>query len=188
MEGQNDRFVLLGTVVRAHGVCGEVTVRVDDPSLAREFQKQETLWIENGSSPRIQRKIESARAMAKGISIRLEGVCSRDEAELLRGARLFQKRSLLSTVGKDEYLTGDLVGLEVRTTDGDVLGRVSSVEEAGEVANLIVRGEAEDSEEEDLQIPLAETFIHEISLEGGFISVTKPEEFPLSESEPADAT
>ena len=80
------------------------------------------------------------------------------------------------------------MGLEVRTTDGDVLGRVSSVEEAGEVANLIVRGEAEDSEEEDLQIPLAETFIHEISLEGGFISVTKPEEFPLSESEPADAT
>ena len=40
-----DRLVLLGTVVRAHGVQGEVSVRVEDADLAEELVRSRRLWV-----------------------------------------------------------------------------------------------------------------------------------------------
>lgn len=174
-EATKDRLVLLGTVVRAHGVTGELSVRTDDLSLAEEFQLQDRLLVETGANQRSDREVRSARVTAKGVILRLEGVSDRNGAELLRGAKLYQRRSMLKSVGEGEYLTGDLIGLEARTPDGKALGRVLAIEGAGEVQNLEI-GSGRPGDRDAVQVPFAETFIDEVRLDEGVVILTPPEE------------
>ncbi len=177
MGERRNRLVLLGTVVRAHGVQGEVSVRADDADLARELTQQKVLWIQTGSAAAEERNIVSARMTAKGINLLLEGVNDRNGAELLRGARLFQKRSLLTTVGEGEFLTGDLTGLTAVTPEGRKLGRVADVEGAGEVMNLIVQTDGG-----EIQVPFAEPFLHEVRLDDDIVILEPPEDSETPES------
>lgn len=170
MDERRDRLVLLGTVVRAHGVLGEVAVRADDADLARELTVQTALWVRAGDAAETEKKILSARMTAKGVQLRLEGVDGRNGAELLRGAKLFQRRSLLTTVGEGEFLTGDLTGLTAVTPEGRKLGRVADVEGAGEVMNLIVQTDGG-----EIQVPFAEPFLHEVRLDEGIVVLELPE-------------
>lgn len=167
-----DRLVLLGTVVRAHGVLGEVSVRVEDADLAEEIARSSSLLIEVQGLPRVERTIETARRTAKGVNLRFTGIGDRDAAQALRGARLFQWRSKLMAVGADELFTGDLLGLEARTKEGVLLGKVESLGGAGEVLVLEIPTAAG-----EVQVPLAEPFVHEIRLEDGIIVLTVPSEF-----------
>lgn len=167
-----DRLVLLGTVVRAHGVRGEVSVRIEDVDLGEEIVRSQRLWVEAEGLPRAERKIESARHTGRGVNLRFEGIADRDAAQALRGARLFQWRSELATVGRDELLTGDLLGLEARTPEGEVIGRVESLGGAGEVLVLEIQTGAG-----EVQVPLARPFIHEIRLEEGAVVLTPPVAF-----------
>jgi 16S rRNA processing protein RimM len=169
-----DRLVLLGIVVRAHGVQGEVSVRVEDADLGTEIVQSQNrrLWVEQDGAPREERTVESARGTAKGVNLRFEGIADRDAAQKLSGARLFQWRSKLTTVAPDELFTGDLIGLEARTPDGECLGKVGSLGGAGEVLIL----EIATSSGEELQVPLAKPFIHEIRLEEGLVVLTPPVE------------
>lgn len=167
-----DRLVLLGTVVRAHGVQGEVSVRVEDADLAEEIARSRSLLVELEGLPRAERAVESARHTAKGVNLRFAEISDRDAARALTGARLFQWRSKLTAVGADELLTGDLVGLEARTRTGARLGKVESLGGAGEVLVLEIATDAG-----EVQVPLAEPFIHEIRLEDGVVVLTPPTEF-----------
>ena len=167
-----DRLVLLGTVARAHGVQGEVSVRVEDDDLAVEIVHSQSLWVELPGQQGAERAIEGARRTAKGVNVKFVEVDERDAAQALRGARLLQRRSRLTSVDADELFTGDLLGLEARTKDGERLGRVDSLGGGGEILILEIA-----TAEGELQVPLAEPFVHEILLEEGVIVLTPPTEF-----------
>lgn len=168
----HDRLVLLGIVVRAHGIQGEVSIRVEDTDLGDELVRSDRLWVETEGVPRIERIVESARRTAKGINLKFEGIADRDDAQKLRGTRLFQWRSKFVTVAADEMFTGDLLGLEAWTLEGKRLGKVESLGGAGEVLILEIP-----TASGELQVPLAKPFIHEICLEEGKIVLTPPVEF-----------
>lgn len=170
-----DRLVLLGTVARAHGVQGEVSVRVEDDDLAMEIVRSQSLCVELPGQPGAERAIEGARRTAKGVNVKFAEVDDRDAAQALRGAKVLQRRSLLTCVDDDELFTGDLLGLEARTKDGERLGRVESLG-GGEILVLEIATAGG-----ELQVPLAEPFVHEILLEEGVIVLTPPSEFEEGE-------
>ena len=171
-----DRLVLLGTVARAHGVQGEVSVRVEDDDPAMEIVRSQSLCVELPGQPGAERAIEGARRTAKGVNVKFAEVDDRDAAQALRGAKVLQRRSLLTCVDDDELFTGDLLGLEARTKDGERLGRVESLGGGGEILVLEIATAGG-----ELQVPLAETFVHEILLEEGVIVLTPPSEFEEGE-------
>ncbi|MEM9909791.1 MAG: ribosome maturation factor RimM [Pseudomonadota bacterium] len=58
---------------------------------------------------------------------RLSGVTTKEQADALRGERLYVTRDRLPGLPEDEFYHADLIGLEVFDTGGARLGRVKSV-------------------------------------------------------------
>ena len=62
---------------------------------------------------------------------RLSGVEDRNQAEALRGLRLYLPRSALPQTEEEEYYHADLIGLEAVLGDGTPVGRVRAVHDFG---------------------------------------------------------
>jgi len=69
---------------------------------------------------------------AKGVLIAcVAGVENRNQAESLRGLRLYLPRSALPQTAADEYYHADLIGLEAVLGDGTPVGRVCAIHDFG---------------------------------------------------------
>lgn len=122
-----DRPVTLAVVTGAHGVGGEVRLKVfaDDLSPHRSFN--------DGALT-----VTSLRAGGGGAIARFAGVSDRTAAEALRGTLLTVPRAALPPLGDGEYYHADLIGLAALSTDGAALGRVVEVANfgAGDVVEI----------------------------------------------------
>jgi 16S rRNA processing protein RimM len=163
-----ERLVRIGVIVRAHGIRGELSVRLDEPG-SRTLLSQKQVWLRSagGIEPRA---VVGARPGSSHLLLRLAGVEDRSAAEGLRGTELLVPRASLPPVEEGEYYVADLVGLRVVDAQGAELGRVESVFEAGAAPVLEIGGDRE------WQLPLAEPFIKRVDLAGGVLVVEPPEE------------
>lgn len=116
-----ERAITLAVVVGAHGVAGEVRLKLFTDDLAR--------YRSLDAGGRVF-TLMSVRPGSNGAVARLEGVDSRDAAEALRGTALTVPRSALPPLGDGEYYHADLVGLPCEA-DGEVVGVAVAVENFG---------------------------------------------------------
>ena len=115
-------------VAGAFGVRGEVrlTTFTADPLSVVDYR---TLLREDGS-PGLT--LLGGRVAKDAVIVRAEQVGTREQAEALRGLKLFIRRDSLPPVdGDDEYYVADLVGLAVDDPAGQPIGRVKSVHDFG---------------------------------------------------------
>lgn len=121
---QPDRPVTLAAVAGAHGVTGEVRLKLFGEGIAalklhRAF---------NGGAL----VLEKLRDDSKGGAIaRFAGVTDRNQAEALRGTELTVPRAALPPLSDGEYYHADLIGLAAVTASGATLGRCVAVENFG---------------------------------------------------------
>ena len=113
---QPDRAVVLAVITGAHGVGGEVKLKLftDDLSTYKSF---------NGGALTLK--------SLRGLIARFAEVPDRTAAERLRGTELTVPRSTLPPLGEGEYYHADLIGLPVVSSDGVDLGFVVTVENFG---------------------------------------------------------
>jgi 16S rRNA processing protein RimM len=119
--------VCVGVVTGAHGVRGAVRVKsfTADPAAVARYGPLED---ESGERQFALRLIGSA----KGVLVaKLAGIADRDQAEALRGLRLYLPRAALPPAGEDEYYHADLIGLAAALVDGTPLGQVRAVHDFG---------------------------------------------------------
>ena len=118
--GRGDRPVTLAVVIGAHGVTGEVRLKVfaDDLSAYRTF---------NGGAL----TLKSIRDGSNGAIARFAEIADRNAAEGLRGVELTVPRSALPPLETGEYYHVDLIGLAVVTDAGVPVGAVVAVENFG---------------------------------------------------------
>lgn len=120
----DDKPVTLAAVIGAHGVAGEVRLKLFGEGLSgfsahRRFNDGDL-------------KLEKARDDGKGGAIaRFAGVADRTAAERLRGTLLSVPRSALPPLAEGEYYHADLIGLVAVSESGESLGRVIAVENYG---------------------------------------------------------
>lgn len=86
-------------------------------------------------------KIVDGRKQGKGLAVLLPGYEDREQAAKLVGQQIFVEREQLPPTEKDEYYWSDLIGLEVHTTTGVVLGRVDRMMETGANDVLVIQGD-----------------------------------------------
>jgi 16S rRNA processing protein RimM len=122
-----DRLIAVGRVAGAFGVRGEVriTAFTEEPLALARFRE---LKRQDGS-PGLT--IQSAREAKGGIICRCPGVETKEQADALRGLRLFIERKALPQPDEDEFYLADLIGLAVVTPEGETLGTVKSVQDFG---------------------------------------------------------
>ncbi|MDF0489356.1 ribosome maturation factor RimM [Sphingomonas sp. H39-1-10] len=115
-----DRPVTLAVIIGAHGVTGEVRLKVFTEDLAR-------YTVLNGGAL----TLKSARPGSNGTIARFAEVTDRNAAEALRGTELTVPRSALPPLEPGEYYHSDLIGLTAVSTEGEPLGRVVLIEDFG---------------------------------------------------------
>ena len=152
--------VCVGAIAGAFGVQGEARIKsfcAEPADIARYCP----LSTEDGRSF----DLTISRPIKEGFAARLSGVASRDEAEALRGTRLYAPRARLPALPDDEYYHADLIGLSVADTGGVELGRVRAVHEFGAGDVLEVLGKTE------RMIPFTQAAVPTVDLATGRIVV-----------------
>ncbi|MDO7842802.1 ribosome maturation factor RimM [Sphingomonas immobilis] len=115
-----DRPVTLAVVIGAHGVTGEVRLKVFTGDLA-------AYKVLNGGAL----TLKSARPGSNGTIARFAEVTDRNAAEAMRGTELTVPRSALPPLAEGEYYHADLMGLAVVSTDGEAIGTVVAIDDFG---------------------------------------------------------
>ncbi len=130
--------VCVGAIAGAFGVRGEVRLKsfCAEPEAIASYAP---LFTEDGTR---RFDVTLRGAIPNGLAARLSGIGSREEAEALRGTRLYAERNKLPSLPDDEFYHADLIGLEVLDTGGTLLGKVSAVlnHGAGDLLEVQRRG------------------------------------------------
>lgn len=120
----SDRPVTLAAIIGAHGVAGEVRLKLFGEGVA--------------ALKRFRAFNDSALTLAKlrddgkgGAIARFTEVADRTAAEKLRGTALTVPRSTLPPLEEGEYYHADLIGLPAVATTGEDLGRCVAVDNFG---------------------------------------------------------
>jgi len=87
--------------------------------------------------------VVEGRPQGKGIVAHLEGFNDRDEVRSLIGLDIKVSRDQLPQAAEDEYYWADLVGLQVETTEGVVLGKIDHLYDTGANDVVVVQGDRE---------------------------------------------
>ena len=117
-----------------------------------------------------RRVIESSRWQKGLVYLKLSGIDDREAASSLRDRFLVVPESELEPLPEGEYYRFQLIGLEVRSATGTVLGRVTEILPTGANDVYIVR-----SEKREILVPATDEVIKEIDIERGFMLI---EEIP----------
>lgn len=117
--------VILAAVAGAHGVGGEVRLKVFADSLdTLKVHKQ----LFAGERPLT---LKSVKPGNNGAIARFAEIADRSAAEALRGQTLSVPRDALPLLGEGEYYHADLIGLPCADAAGAPLGTVVAVENFG---------------------------------------------------------
>ncbi|MFP6748325.1 MAG: ribosome maturation factor RimM [Alphaproteobacteria bacterium] len=165
-----DERLLLGEIVAAHGIKGLVKVRsyTEAPD---DLVAYGPLHDEAGNIVEL-----SLRGPAKsGLLAALPGINSRNDAERLKGTKLYVERRVLPALpaGGEEYYHADLIGLAVELPGGTGFGRVKAMHDfgAGDLLEIQPKGS-----NETIMVPFDRTAVPEVDLANGRVVIADPAE------------
>jgi 16S rRNA processing protein RimM len=164
-EGQAPR-VCVGVITGPQGVHGAVRIR-SFTEIPEDIGRYGPLTDETGRQHFGLRHL----ATAKGVVIaQLSGIENRDQAERLRGLRLYLPRSALPRTEVDEYYHADLIGLEAVLSDGTPIGRVRAIHDfgAGDTLELARPGA------QPVMVPFTRAIVPTVDPEEGRLVIEPP--------------
>jgi len=115
-----DSPVTLAVIIGAHGVTGEIRLKV----FAEDLKPYKS--FNNGTLT-----LKSVRPGSNGAIARIAEINDRNAAEALRGTELTVPRSALPPLEEGEYYHADLLDLPAVSTTGEALGRVVAIDDFG---------------------------------------------------------
>lgn len=164
-------LLLVGSVLKAHGVRGELKVipETDEP---QRFEAFAHVYLGRAPEQAARHAVESVRHQTtkRGplVLLKLAGVDERFDAEALRRQQVYASEGDLPPLEDDEAFIHDLVGLAVVSEAGEALGTVEDVVQAPAHDVFVV---AREGPREPAMIPAVEEFVREVDLEGGRLVV-----------------
>lgn len=167
-----DEVLVVGRVVKPHGVRGELVIEVRTDSPDERFAVGAVLAVRPRTGPVRDLTVSSVRPHLDRLLIFFEDVLGRDAAEGLRGALLTVARDDLPAIADpEEFYDHQLEGLRAELADGVVIGEVSEVLH-GPGGEVLVVSRPDGTE---ALIPFVTAIVPEVDLPGGRLIVTPPE-------------
>ncbi|HLI57833.1 MAG TPA: ribosome maturation factor RimM [Actinomycetota bacterium] len=160
---------MVGEILKAHGVRGEVVVRSYTENPGR-FQRGSTVWIGREAGDAREMVVASSRVQQPGrLLVGFDPPIDRTAAEALRGLMVFAGGEDLPDLPDGAYWERDLVGLAVRDPAGRQLGVIRGV---------LARAEQDLWEVETpagvVLVPAAKEIVLSVDLEAGQVTVDAP--------------
>ena len=162
------RLILVAQVGGAFGVRGQVKITAYTAD-ARTLLKYRDLKREDGS-PGLT--LLSGRPAKAGLVARVQEISTPEQADAMRGLKLYVDRDLLPPPDEDEFYLADLIGLEARDLAGAVIGRIASVQNFGADDLLEIKPAAGAS----WWLPFTREAAPEVKIAEGWVTVVRPAE------------
>lgn len=153
-------FITIGIIVSPWGLQGhlKVTVETDFP---QRFSGSSRIYIDK------QIMVIDETVWHKGQAIvKLHGVDTEEEADELVGQVIEVHHSQLFNLEDDVYFHFQLVGLEVVTSGGDTLGKISEILSVASADVYVI-----DGKDGEILIPATDEIIKSIDLEKGIMVI-----------------
>lgn len=168
MGDDKESLICVGAIAGAYGVRGEARIKsfcAEPADIARYAP-----LLDEGGARSFTLRITGA--VSGGFSARLGGVSTREQAEALKGLRLYAPRHRMPALPDDEFYHADLIGLEAVDTGGAPLGRVHAVEDygAGDFLEIARPGVA------PLLVPFTRDAAPTVDLAAGRLVIDPPED------------
>ena len=159
-DNVNQGYVTVGRVLGLWGRQGELKVEplTDFPE---RFAVGRTVYVEG-----VAYTIERCRWQKGRAYVKLSGVDSAAAAGALRQCLVQVPEDELTPLSEGEYYQFQILGLKVRTTEGQWLGEVTQIIGTGSNDVFVVRGQVG-----ELLIPALDDVVKAIDLERGWMEV-----------------
>lgn len=164
-------FLVIGRILRPHGIRGELRVQIFS-NYPERFKFLEEIYLTRDAtaqdSPPSAYTVERSRLHQEYAILKLEGIDSREAADTLRDLTVMVTLADAVPLEAGEYYFYQLIGLEMVTDTGEVLGTVSDILETGANEVYIVQS----ARYGELLIPAIESVVQEIDLPNQRIVIT----------------
>jgi 16S rRNA processing protein RimM len=160
--------ICVARIGAAHGVRGAVKLWTftEDPLAVKDYGP---LATKDGAR---RFEVTSAREAKGHLVATLEGVTTREQAELLNGVELYIARERLPDAAENEYYHADLIGLAAVTPTAQPLGRVVAIHNfgAGDIIEIAPPHGA------TMLLPFTHAVVPTVDLAGGRVVIELPQE------------
>ncbi len=153
-------------VVAPRGLRGELKAHIltDFP---QRFRRSLTVYLGDNKVPYV---VERARLQKGWLYLKLQNCDTAEEAEKLRGQKVYVSLADAVPPPEGEYYWFQIIGLQVRTEEGENLGKVVDILQTGSNDVYVVQGHRG-----EVLIPALEDVIQQVDLEAGLLLVKLPE-------------
>ena len=174
---QHSQSILVGKIISTHGLAGgfRATVLSD---VTHRFSAGQVLYVLgqpyeiSSSSPASFKANRSGKSNNSGkqIILRFQGLDSEASVKVLVGEDLTVPETAVPSLPEGEYFHYQIMGLQVLTEEGEILGRVTEILETGSNDVYVTTGDSG-----ELLIPALDDVIREIRLSDGVMVVSLPD-------------
>ena len=161
----NERRILLGRIVGAFGIRGQIKIESWTEPRDAIFRYQPWILVDAAGNERL---FNGARGKESGkhLVANFPGVDDRNVVEAMRGTDIYVARSALPPPRAGEFYWVDLEGFRVVNVDGFDFGTVSHLFSTGANDVLAVRGDKE------RMVPFVEPdFVKSVDFDAGLVTV-----------------
>ena len=155
----------VGQIVNTFGIKGQIKVVPFTDDLER-FEELKTVLIEKNKKL-LEYKIEEVKYQKNMVLLKLENINDINEAEKYKGCYLKIHRKDAKKLPEGTYFIADLIGLDVYTDDGKILGKVDDIYNYGSSDIYVVKNELG----KQILLPAIDDVILQVDLENEKIVV-----------------
>jgi 16S rRNA processing protein RimM len=164
--------LIVGQVRGAHGLRGELQVEIltDDP---HRFERLERVFLGKEEAEPTPRLLKGCRLHHGWALLQIEGCDDRTAAEALRGCLVQVPVDEAIPLEEGEFFEHQILGLEVWTVSGELLGSVAEILYTGANDVYVVRRSGPPPRE--ILIPVIASVVLQVDLAAGRLVVELPE-------------
>ncbi len=137
-----DHYVLLGKIVKVHGLKGEVKIYSYSGQPNNFHGYNEVFLVDRTGNLTFPLDILKVRVQGKMAIIQLSSVACRNKAEEIVGCGVLVKKDRLPDTAEDEYYWYQYEGKLIEDLAGRIIGRVESLFNNGAQDILVVKSGA----------------------------------------------
>ncbi|MDD3371155.1 MAG: ribosome maturation factor RimM [Alphaproteobacteria bacterium] len=162
-----DRKICVGQFAGAHGVRGLAKLRSFTAEPEAIFGYEPLLSADGARTF----KIEQKSATKDLFVVSIEGINNKEDADQLRGDKIYIPRAVLPKTKKNEYYEADLIGLTAIDSEGKDYGPVLGLYDFGGGTFLEIGKTRKDS----FMLPFRDGFVPQVDIKAGKIVIAVPE-------------
>lgn len=152
-------YLEVGQIVNTNGLKGLLKINPFTDDITR-FERLKTILVDH-KKELLEFEIESVRYQKKQVLLKLKGIDTIEEAEKYREDYLKINRNKEEKLPEDTYYIVDLIGLDIYTEGGELLGKLDDIFPTGSNDVYVVKN----SEGKQILLPAISDVIKNIDLE-----------------------